>query len=146
MAKKKWHWIDDDRIPSQAEIDWYAAMDAGEDPVITQDHLNEIGMGEGGEGLTVDDVGPAQEVDPDEEPEEMEGFTSEHNPYIDPETGEKKFQTRDEWSASIEPDYSTGSILTGGYRGKGATSDASPKHGALRRNIREKKSLITGSK
>ena len=39
MAKKKWHWIDDDRIPSQAVIDWYAAMDAGKDPKITQDHL-----------------------------------------------------------------------------------------------------------
>ena len=68
MAKKKWHWIDDDRIPSQAEIDWYAAKDAGKDPQITQDHLNEIGMGEGGEGLTVDDVGPAQEPNPDEIP------------------------------------------------------------------------------
>ena len=139
MAKKKWHWIDDDRIPSQAEINWYAAMDAGKDPVITQDHLNEIGMGEGGEGLTVMDVGAAQEASAYEEHEEMPGFTSEHNPYIDPITGEKKFQTREEWSASIEPDYSTG-------KGKGfqAAEGGVAKSGSLRRSIRKlSPSLIT---
>ena len=101
-SKKKYHWIDDDRVPSQAEIDWYASMDAGETPEITQEHLDEIGQGEGGEGLTVDDVGDGS--DPAEEAEEMPGFTSEHNSYIDPETGEKKNQTREEWSASIGDD------------------------------------------
>ena len=141
MAKKKWHWIDDDRIPSQAEIDWYAAMDAGKDPKITQDHLNEIGMGEGGEGLTVDDVGPAQEPNPDEIPEEEEGFTSEHNPYIDSETGEKKFQTRDEWSSTIEEDTSTGSLLTRSRRGRSASSDPAGKSGALRRALPKFKRL-----
>lgn len=103
-SKKKYHWIDDDRVPSQAEIDFYGAQDAGETPEITQGHLNEIGVGEGGEGLTTSDVGPANEPNPDEEPEEMPGFTSEHNAYIDPETGEKKYQTREEWSASIGDD------------------------------------------
>jgi len=112
--KNKYSWIDDDRIPSQAEIDWYAAQEAGEDPPeITQEHLDAIGMGEGGEGLTVDDVGKGDDPhwsDPtlggggyDNAP----GTTdpkSEHNPYIDPVTGEKKFQTREEWSASIGDD------------------------------------------
>ena len=112
--EKRWHWIDDDRIPSQAEIDWYAAQEAGEDPPeITQEHLDAIGMGEGGEGLTVDDVGKGDDPhwsDPtlggggyDNAP----GTTdpkSEHNPYIDPVTGEKKHQTREEWSESIGDD------------------------------------------
>ena len=123
-----------DREKSQAEIDYYAALDAGEDPKITQDHLDEIGVGEGGEGLTELDVGAAQEVSADEEPEEMPGFTSEHNPYIDPLTGEKKFQTREEWSASIRPDYSTG-------EGKGVmrAGGTVPQKVALRRLIPEKK-------
>ena len=35
------------RERSQAEIDYYAALDAGEDPKITQEHLNEIAPGAG---------------------------------------------------------------------------------------------------
>jgi len=104
--KNKYHWIDDDRIPSQAEIDFYGSFDEEGNPTdkteITQDHLDEIGVGEGGEGLTVDDVGDGSDVV--EEAEELPGFTSELNPMIDPETGEKTFQTREEWSASIGDD------------------------------------------
>ena len=132
--------------PSQAEKDYYASFDAEGNPTdattITQEHLNEIGMGEGGEGFTVDDIGPGQEPNPDEIPGEMPGFTSEHNAYIDPMTGEKQFQTREEWSASIGEDekYSKG-------RGFTAPEGGKVKSGTLRRNIRKMApSLISGSR
>jgi len=155
--KKKWHWIDDDRVPSQAEINYYTALDAGETPKITQAHLDEIGVGEGGEGLTVDDVGPANEPNPEEEPVEMPGFTSEHNPYIDPLTGEKKFQTREEWSASIDDDATSvgptdttenalagGSLMTGG---KSSSSSIGGGYGRKRVGEMSRKQMhLTGSR
>ena len=147
-SKKKWHWIDDDRIPSQAEIDFYASFDEEGNPTeettITQDHLDEIGMGGGddGQGFTVDDVGPGVEVNADEIPKEMPGFTSEHNPYIDPMTGEKKFLTREQWSASIGEDEKYGK-----GRGFTAPEGGKVKSGTLRRNIRKMApSLISGGR
>ena len=139
--ERKWHWIDDDRIPSQAEIDFYTAMDEGEEPEITQEHLDEIGMGEGGEGHKAEDLPktPAEVKEdnaPENQPAEDDpGFTTEHNAYIDPMTGEKQFQTREAWSASIVPDYSTG--ITGKGIGRQSAEGASIQSGNLRRIIRK---------
>ena len=92
--KKKWHWIDDDRIPSQAEIDFYASFDEEGNPTeettITQDHLDEIGLGEGGEGLTTEDVGSG-----DDDEYAGKGYaqrTQGYNPFlkIKKETQDKK--------------------------------------------------------
>ena len=149
--KKKWHWIDDDRIPSQAEIDYYAALDEGKDPVITQAHLDEIGVTEVtaeelAEPKTEEEI--AEDNAPENQPAENDpNFTSEHNPYIDPDTGEKKFQTRKEWSASIGDDAisvgptdTTSNLLGGG--GTGAASKSNKE----RRVIRAKKTLISGAR
>ena len=53
---KKYPWIDDDRVPSQAEINFYGGQESGEHTPISQAHLDEIGQGEGGAGLTPKDV------------------------------------------------------------------------------------------
>jgi len=44
------------RTMSQAEIDFYAGQESGEHVPISQAHLDEIGQGKGGEGLTPKDV------------------------------------------------------------------------------------------
>jgi hypothetical protein len=77
---QQWHWIDDDRIPSQAEIDYYASLDAGEDPEMTQEHLDETGVGEGGEGMTTEDVGSGDDDSGDFDPgSEVNTFTKDED-------------------------------------------------------------------
>jgi len=53
---KKYPWIEDDRIPSQAEIDFYGSFDDEGNPtentVVTQGHLDEI---QGGQGIIEED-------------------------------------------------------------------------------------------
>ena len=130
--------------PSQAEKDYYAALDAGETPEITQEHLNEIGQGEGGEGHLAGDMvktpeETAEDNAPENQPAEVDpNFTSEHNSYIDPETGEKKNQTRKEWSASIGDDAisvgptdTTPNELAGGSLMTEGISGTSGKSGSL---------------
>ena len=104
--EKKWKWIelDDPRIPSQAEIDFYESFDEEgnptEDTVITQAHLDETGLGEGGEGLTTDDVGEGGDVDQGEDEDDPDYTSSKgyaqrtegYNPFlqIKKKTKEKK--------------------------------------------------------
>ena len=121
---------------SQAEKDYYAALERGEDPVITQDHLDQIGVTE----KTAEELAEPkteEEIAEDNAPENQPvanapGFTSEHNSYIDPETGEKKFQTREQWSQSIGDDAisvgptdTTPNALAGGSLMAGGKSSAS---------------------
>ena len=83
LTKNKYPWIEDDRVPSQAEIDYYGAMDTGETPEITQEHLDEIQVGGANADLSNVELGdfvPSVNDNGDnEEPEELPGFTSEHN-------------------------------------------------------------------
>ena len=122
--------------PSQAEQDYYASLDSGEDPEITQDHLNEIGMGEDGEGNTAENmVKTEEEIAEDNAPENQPveddpGFTSELNSYIDPETGKKRNQTQEQWSSSIGEDAisvgptdTTPNELAGGSLMAGSSSE-----------------------
>lgn len=126
--------------PSQAEKDYYAALEAGKDPVITRDHLDQIGVTEKtaeelAEPKTEEEI--AEDNAPENQPvENAPGFTSEHNAYIDPETGEKKFQTREQWSASIGDDAisvgptdTTPNALAGGSLTAGGKSSASSEGG-----------------
>ena len=75
LTKQKYHWIEDDRIPSQAEIDWYAAMDAGETPEITQEHLDVIGVTEK----------TAEELAEPKTPEEIAEDNAPENQPVEPE-------------------------------------------------------------
>jgi len=79
---KKWHWIDDDRVPSQAEIDYYGAQDAGETPEITQAHLDEIAPGAGPmqESDFEDTESQEEKDDPSNQPVGPEYDTPEEDP------------------------------------------------------------------
>jgi hypothetical protein len=159
----QWSWIDDDRIPSQAEIDYYAAMDEGKDPVITQEHLDEIGVTE----VTAEEL-----AEPKTEEEIAEDNAPENQP-VGPEYGTSEedplwtHTDTTQWTAENQPteeelsgdslgtdttpnELAGGSLMKKKYRstspsGMRPIGAAASKTGSQRRNIRAKRTLITGN-
>ena len=140
VPEKKYSWIDDDRIPSQAEIDYYAAYESGEGGEITQAHLDEIGQGEGGEGHTAEDfVKTEEEIAEDNAPENQPVGPEYGTPEEDPLW---THTDTTQWTAENQPteeelsgdslgtdttpnELAGGSLMTRGSLMRGGKSDAS---------------------
>ena len=144
---------------SQAEKDYYAALERGEDPVITQDHLDQIGVTEKtakelAEPKTKEQI--AEDNAPENQPVANPGPSS-HNSYVDPLTGEVKNQTREQWSASIGDDaisvgptdttpnaLAGGSLMAGGKSGSSSVGGGYGK--SRKRDISRKQMNLTQGK
>ena len=117
------------RKRSQAEIDYYAALGQGQDPELTQAHLDEV---HAGQGTTKPDVVKPQGV-----------WGGTHFTGIKPPQ-EAPQEVHDQWAAAINQPFGPGgeviprsSLLRGGG-GKKHLNPSNPasQSGALRRVVR----------
>ena len=124
------------RKRSQAEIDYYASLDQGKEPDLTQAHLNEVQAGTGGKQYQTSDLGPGT-VKPQGVWET--GFTGIKPPK---EAGQ---EVLDQWYDAINQPFGPGgevitrsSLLRGGGGGKKNLNPSNPasQSGALRRVVR----------
>lgn len=124
------------RKRSQAEIDYYAALDQGQDPELTQAHLDEVQAGTGARPSLITNTEPDVV-----KPEGVWGGT--HFTGIKPPQDAPQ-EVHDQWAAAINQPFDPisgevllkNSLLTKRGASRKSATNVAAKSGAIRRSIR----------